>query len=505
MTDNRARGFLEDIVNHPDDDTTRLIFADWLEEEGDSDRAEFIRVQVERAGLPEWDARQVRLRLRERALLERHGARWKGELPDVEGIRWEEFRRGFVATATVSGFAELRENASACWAAAPLEAVSIRWPRHGEAIEKIAPIPGLRELTITGQLVDHRDASRLAGAPLLSTLRALNVRNCNLGGDGFRRLVASPHLANLRALRVPFNSIGNQSLNALSHAASLTSLAELDLSETGSYGRSPRFGRYREDPVLEATDLAALARWPGMARLRSLTLSGNDSGRRGLRALLRSPHAAGLKELTLRANGLDGRAMQEFGAARPELRLDVLDLGENLLGDVGASDLALAPCLGELKVLELDRCEMRLSGARWLVNAPFLGSLRRLNVNDNGFGPEGLYRLLEKKPPFLHTLQMVDNDLGDEGAAHLAESPATAALLDVNLAHNDLTDQAARILGKTKHLKNLVILRLHDNHISRPAAVALAGSPLGQRLAVLEAVEAADESENAASEEEIPF
>ena len=65
MSDNLARGFLEDITAHPDDDAPRLIFADWLEEKGDSDRAEFIRVQIERARLPAWDARQVRLRLRE--------------------------------------------------------------------------------------------------------------------------------------------------------------------------------------------------------------------------------------------------------------------------------------------------------------------------------------------------------------------------------------------------------------------------------------------------------
>jgi uncharacterized protein (TIGR02996 family) len=486
MSGNKAQGFLDFIVAHPDDDTPRLVFADWLEEEGDGARAEFIRVQVERARLPEWDARQVRLRLRERALIEQHEKKWKGELPDIEGVTWEEFRRGFVATATFSTFAVLGANASACWAAAPIEAVSVRWPRRDESSETILPIPGLRELSITAQLVDRRDVGRLAGLPLLSTLRALNIRNCNLGGEGFRRLVASPHLGNLTALRVPGNSIGNQAIRALFGAASLTSLAELDLSETGSFGRTRRSGRYREDPIIEATDLAALARWSGMARLRALTLSGNDARRNGLRALLRSPHVTGLKELTLRGNGLDGQAMQEFGAARPELQLDALDLGENLLGDLGPADLALAPCLNELKVLELDRCEIGLSGARWLVNAPFLGSLRRLNVNNNSFGPEGLYRLLEKKPPFLHTLQMVDNDLGDEGAAHLAESSASAALLDVNLAQNGLGDQAVQTLGKSKHLKNLFVLRLNDNPIGKPALDTLARSPLGKRLAVLD-------------------
>src|SRR3954471_9486928 len=36
-------GFLADIIEHPDDDAPRLIYADWLEENGDQARAQFIR------------------------------------------------------------------------------------------------------------------------------------------------------------------------------------------------------------------------------------------------------------------------------------------------------------------------------------------------------------------------------------------------------------------------------------------------------------------------------
>src|SRR5262249_34412491 len=150
-----------------------------------------------------------------------------------------------------------------------------RWPRR-DSRATIAPIPGLRELSVIDRLIDRDDAGRLADLPLLSTLRALNVRDCGLGGDGFRPLVTSPHLGNLTALRASRNAIGNAAVPALRGAAALTSLAELDLSETGSYGRARRQGRYREDPVLEAMDLRALVAWPGMARLRSLNLSGND-------------------------------------------------------------------------------------------------------------------------------------------------------------------------------------------------------------------------------------
>lgn len=39
--------FLAAIIANPDDDTVRLVYADWLQEQGEEDRAEFVRVQVE--------------------------------------------------------------------------------------------------------------------------------------------------------------------------------------------------------------------------------------------------------------------------------------------------------------------------------------------------------------------------------------------------------------------------------------------------------------------------
>ena len=97
MSSREARGFLAAICSNPEDDTARLVFADWLDEQGNAPRAEFIRVQVERAALPEWDARRVRLLMRERALLAQHEAAWRAELPAVRGVTWGPFRRGFVA------------------------------------------------------------------------------------------------------------------------------------------------------------------------------------------------------------------------------------------------------------------------------------------------------------------------------------------------------------------------------------------------------------------------
>jgi uncharacterized protein (TIGR02996 family) len=68
--------FLADIRKDPDDDAPRLVFADWLEDEGDPARAEFIRVQCALAHLEEDDPRRDDLGRRELELLAVHSCRW---------------------------------------------------------------------------------------------------------------------------------------------------------------------------------------------------------------------------------------------------------------------------------------------------------------------------------------------------------------------------------------------------------------------------------------------
>ena len=38
--------FLRAVIESPDDDAPRLIYADWLDDHGDPERADFIRVQA---------------------------------------------------------------------------------------------------------------------------------------------------------------------------------------------------------------------------------------------------------------------------------------------------------------------------------------------------------------------------------------------------------------------------------------------------------------------------
>src|SRR5262245_56767217 len=91
------------ILDEPEDDGPRLVYADWLEEYGseeDRPRADLVRVQVELARLPEGDGRRKALERRQEAVFRGRKKAWKDELPRLRGVRWGEFERGFVGEVT---------------------------------------------------------------------------------------------------------------------------------------------------------------------------------------------------------------------------------------------------------------------------------------------------------------------------------------------------------------------------------------------------------------------
>ena len=93
MSDESA--LLAAILAHPDEDTPRLMYADWLEENGQPERAEFIRLQC----APDADEAAEK---RTAELEERNRVVWLAGLPQFSGARWE-FRRGFPEYLDVPG------------------------------------------------------------------------------------------------------------------------------------------------------------------------------------------------------------------------------------------------------------------------------------------------------------------------------------------------------------------------------------------------------------------
>lgn len=477
----RERAFLEQILAQPDDDSPRMIFADWLEETGQSDRAEFIRVQIERHSLPKWDRRQLPLLAREAALLRDHEVEWKESLPKIPSVTWGKFRRGLIATATFSDVSQLGSRFQDCHETAPLEAISIDWPNTNYSFDNPAPLPGLKELTLEdAPYLEGEEIDMVAWSPILTGIESLRVGRCNLGDDGIRRLIDSTSLGSLKSLQVPHNGLGNNGLEAIMGAPSLNSLEELDVSEQESYSR------YEEDPVIDENGMLSMIDWPGMNRIRALHFSGNRITTSALHALLQSDSAANLKHLVLRDNGLEAASMEAFESANQKIELETLDLGENYLSDVGADFLAKARCLAQLKSLRMDRCEFGRGGGIRLADAQFFYSIRRLNIDDNRLGPDGLRAILQRVPDQLHTLQISNNDLNDEAARDLASSVASERLQAIDLSENQLSNDAIDALVESSHLGNMLMIRLNDNPIAATTAAKLLSSELGKRLLMIE-------------------
>ena len=70
------RGLLQGILDALEDDVRRLVFADWLDENGEPDRADFIRAQIQMASTAEDDPNHERLRKAHRGVA----------LPPLQGV-----------------------------------------------------------------------------------------------------------------------------------------------------------------------------------------------------------------------------------------------------------------------------------------------------------------------------------------------------------------------------------------------------------------------------------
>ncbi len=487
------------VLANPEDDTPRMICADWLEEHGDEARGQFIRAQCELARLPAWDRRRQELAWLADDLRARHGARWRAELPALEGIRWGEFDRGFVSTVRVEDAETLYRHDGAVAAAAPVYRVELPRLVVGAPVRPKGSLRWMRAVRFVGY-GDHRqrpDPGFFRGVEVLELLNFPQYGGLGYPQDGpLNWVVANTDPAVLTTLKVEGTHVVGRSfargLAALPQARRLTRLA------LGTRFVDYNTG-YFEDPTLGPEGAADLAGSSHLASLTALDLGRQRIGDAGLDALLSSPSLRGLRELELRFNEI--ASIAGFGTSQGAAVVR-LDMSGNTIGDGGTAALAGAPRLAGLESLGLDTCEVRGRGVKALTAAPFWGTLGRLDLGHNPLGEPGAWALAEAAPPArLHALRLSDCDLDAAAMDVLATCPWLAGLQSLDLSGNLLKDGGILLLeglagGTVRELSlastglrsksvrtlkplwpNLVSLDLGDNDLGNALAALAAAGP----------------------------
>lgn len=209
--------FLQAVLETPDDDGIRLIFADWLEERNDP-YGEFIRIQVQLYRQPIGDPTRDALRQREQELLFRHGTTWRSYLPGL--LHGSDFRRGFVESVKTT-INEFLRNADLLFAATPLRLFSAlpNWPADlRQEVKRLAASPHLgrlRGLALERLGLGDEEAAVLAGTAALASLDLLDLRENRIGATGAESLASSPHLDGIKVLLLYQNPVGDRGTAAL--------------------------------------------------------------------------------------------------------------------------------------------------------------------------------------------------------------------------------------------------------------------------------------------------
>ena len=207
--------FVQAILEEPDDEGLRLIFADWLQDRDDP-YGEFIRTQCLLATLPPGDLRRDELEQRERALWQEHARTWRAYLPVV--LRSTAFERGFVESACLT-VPEFLHNAEAIFATAPLRRLHVRrdWAAPARDMAALASslwLARLAGLDWSQQELGDGEAALLA-SPHAASLKSLVLRGNRIGDAGAAALAGSPFLANIENLNLTGNPIGQDGVKVL--------------------------------------------------------------------------------------------------------------------------------------------------------------------------------------------------------------------------------------------------------------------------------------------------
>lgn len=224
---------LEAILADPDNDTVRLVYADWLEERGDP-KGEFIRLQCAHA--KKWheaifitgDVESERMEQLDRD----HREEWLQNVPQLKGVEWS-FWRGLPGWIQMANWQVFRRHADAIFQAAPVEYVTFTSLSLVGA-RSLAQSPYLKRIRVLdlgyGAIQQIGALQALLRSDSLELLQTLRLFHGSIGNDVAFALANCPHLRNLKLLTLYSSYIDDAGALAIAHSPHLAQVEFIDLS-----------------------------------------------------------------------------------------------------------------------------------------------------------------------------------------------------------------------------------------------------------------------------------
>lgn len=517
--DSNGSGFLAEVLADPDNDVPRLIYADWLEEQG-SARGEFIRLQCELHTIDSRHPQWLDLKYRSEELLKAHGQEWADELQ--QDVRKCEYQRGFIDTVTVLARTLLK---------------------NGESLLTSFPVRWIRLNYMKGT------AARWADCTALQHVRFLDLSYLKIGEDDLLGFLQSPHLKSLQGLKIggaeqPQSERVAQAVCQPGIAANLEHLeiegydgaVERILSQATRLGGFPRLKHLRLTPgygdryedlgtvttspleslviagSLNVANCEALSRIP-LQQLRKLTL--NSFPLSGLKKLAEAGALESLEELTLGDPESTARSAKELFFHKRLQHCRMLDLSFHnhmfARADMGEfislmarhtplqnlttlrlrslqpgylAKLATSPNLANVEDLSVLQSSISEDDLMALRSGPWRESLRRLEFVRMGLPAKTIRQFSKGVFPNLVHFALnsqfdfeVDRSGVEDAVLELLMLNAMPNLQSLHLVSLGLTEDTLKVIAGSDNCRELRVLNFDENRGSNDAMVAVLESP----------------------------
>jgi len=489
MTDGDA--LYRAIVARPEDDTPRLVYADWLEENGHEEEAEFIRLEcrleASTPDLPEYTelterCEELRLWLQTYAPKKlRLPKRSLGRLDLSIGSSWWELTsRGFPWMLNVSQI-ELR-----------LGAKGVR--RLATVIEKAFTILPTRFLVVDFPAIE--DLAEFLKQPVVSSIGQLSVSTSEQAGDDAARLIAECRLLrNLRDLTLTF-PVGEAGANALAWSEHLARLEWLGLDtfqllpatirilSAGSWFR--RLRKVYLADHLSAEAFEELCRLSPFPELHTLNLLNNSFPVSSWHTFARSKSFPKLTTLNLAGTDMSSGQMEALANAK-NINLGLLDLSSCSIGNEGVHALVTAKWIDSLHWLDLATNRLGPGAVKRIAKCRKLSNLKYLALYDNTISGTGLHAIAGSA--FLHNLSTLllgvtyakHRNFNSDVCRNFLEKLDLPKLRRLSLSGLPIDARSVRVLTDKK-FRNLTRLELANCKLTDEAMPDLLTSPTLQGL-----------------------